>query len=784
MAGSTTIDHLHSLFLAGLLAEARAGSRALLEREPENAEALHVLGLISYRDGRFTDAIAFLRQSLTINEQAASWSNLGAALRADGRSADAESAYRKALSMEPGLEGALRNLGNLLLAADRVAEAEAVLTDALQHYPQLVDLRRRLAGILQKLARHGAAAECWRLVVAEEPDDGDAALNLARCLYASGDCVGSEAVLRHRIAQQGDDAAALICLGVVLGIQGQLEEAEQAFVRGLAIAPAVATAWVSRSDVLRRLGRLEAAEMAARQALTIDPGLAEAAVNLGNALDGQHRHTEAEAAFDLALSLRPDCAEAFNGRGIVRLRRGAPVSAEADFRNLLRLRPDLPIVSSNLGISLLDQGQPVAAREAMRQACAQCPDITAAWRNLLFCLNYQPDLSAEEIFAEYRSWGEKQPPPSGLRARAIEVADRRLRIGYVSPDFRAQSARFFIKPLLAAHDRKKVEVYCYAELPHSDAMTGELQALADHWRLTVELNDEKLAQLIRSDQIDVLVDMGGYSTHSRITVFARKPAPVQIEYLLGHGATSGLLTMDGFLADARLVPTHYDHLFTERVLRLERIPLAYEAPPTLPAVGPQPAQNRGYITFGHFGRTARIHDGVVAAWARILCGVPGSRLVLNSLPYSEAALSKLFLDRFARRGIESHRIELICTQPQERTFLAYNDIDIALDPFPHNAGTTTIEALWMGVPVVSLMGRPPVGRFGASILHAVGLDEWSKPDLDAYVACATEAASDLGRLARLRASLRDRCLASPLNDATGLAREIEAICRHLSDASR
>jgi protein O-GlcNAc transferase len=783
MAGSTTIDRLHSLFSAGLLAEARAGSRALLEREPENAEALHVLGLISYREGRFTDAIALLRQSLTIRQQAAGWSNLGAALRADGQLADAESAYRQALSMEPGLEGALSNLSNLLLAAGRLADAEAVLTEAVQQHPQLVDLRRRLAGILQRLGRYAAAAESWRLVLTELPEDADAALNLARCLYTSADFIGAETVLRHRIAEYADDAAVLICLGVVLGIQGQLEEAEQAFARGLTIAPAIATAWVSRSDVLRRLARLEAAEMAARRALTIDPGLAEAAVNLGNALDGQYRHAEAEAAFDLALSLRSDCAEAFNGRGVVRLRRGAPVSAETDFRNLLRLRPDLAIVRSNLGISLLDQGQPVAAREAMRRACAQCPDVPAAWRNLLFCLNYQPDLSAEDIFAEYRSWGEKQPPPSGLRVRPIAVADRRLRIGYVSPDFRAQSARFFIKPLLAAHDREKIEVFCYAELPHSDATTGQLQALADHWRLTVELSDEKLAALIQSDKIDVLVDMGGYSTHSRITVFSRKPAPVQIEYLLGHGATSGLLTIDGFLADARLVPTNYDHLFTERVLRLERIPLAYEPPPELPAVGPQPGKSRGYITFGHFGRTARIHDGVVAAWARILCGVPGSRLVLNSLPYSEAALSKLFLDRFTRHGIEPHRIDLIFTQPQERTFLAYNDIDIALDPFPHNAGTTTIEALWMGVPVVSLMDRPPVGRFGASILHAVGLDDWSKSDLDAYVACAIEAASDLDRLARLRASLRDRCLASPLNDANGLAREIEAIYRHLLDAS-
>jgi predicted O-linked N-acetylglucosamine transferase (SPINDLY family) len=241
--------------------------------------------------------------------------------------------------------------------------------------------------------------------------------------------------------------------------------------------------------------------------------------------------------------------------------------------------------------------------------------------------------------------------------------------------------------------------------------------------------------------------------------------------------------MDVFLADSRLVPPGFEQLFSERVVRLDRIPLAYAPPPILPPVGALPAQKRGHVTFGHFGRTARIHDGVITAWARVLHGVPGSRLMLNSAPFREPALSERFLERFARLGIESDRLDLVYTWPQQKTFLAYGDIDIALDPFPHNAGTTTIEALWMGVPVISLEARPPVGRFGASILHAVGLDDWSASDLDGYSALAVGAASDLSGLARLRGSLRDRCMASPLNDATGLARSVEAVYRSLRDAS-
>jgi predicted O-linked N-acetylglucosamine transferase (SPINDLY family) len=357
----------------------------------------------------------------------------------------------------------------------------------------------------------------------------------------------------------------------------------------------------------------------------------------------------------------------------------------------------------------------------------------------------------------------------------------RLRVGYVSPDFRAQSASFFIRPLLAAHDRDEVELFCYAELALGDTTTDRLRTLADHWRPTIGLSDDAVADMIRSDRIDVLVDMGGFTTNSRIAAFARRPAPVQIEYLLGHGGTSGLPEMDAFLADQRLVPPGFEHLFNERVIRLDRIPLAYAPPAFLPAAATLPALTRGHVTFGHFGRTARIHDGVIASWARILLGVPGSRLMLNSAPFAEHALREMFIGRFARLGIASERLDLVRTRPQQKTFVAYGDIDIALDPFPHNAGTTTIEALWMGVPVVSLESRPSVGRFGSSILHAVGLDDWSVSGMTAYVGRAIRAASDLDELARLRGTLRDRCMASPLNDAAGLARGMEAVFRTLRD---
>ncbi len=330
------------------------------------------------------------------------------------------------------------------------------------------------------------------------------------------------------------------------------------------------------------------------------------------------------------------------------------------------------------------------------------------------------------------------------------------------PDFRVHAAALFAEPLLAAHDRTRVELFCYAEVAAPDAATTRFQALTKHWRSTVGLSDAALADQIRADRIDVLVDLAGHSAGNRLLTFARRPAPVQVAYLLGHGYSSGLSAMDAFLADAALAPPGCEHLFSERLVWLPRIPLAYAPPAGMPAVDELPALANGFVTFGYFGRPERLNEGVIAAWSRVLLGVPGSRLVLNNRPFQEAAFSALFAARFAAHGIGRERLDMVCTMPQEKTWAAYGGIDIALDPFPHNAGTTTIEALWQGVPVVTLAGRPSVGRFGASILHAVGLDDWVTTDDSSYIARAVTAAGDLAALHILRAGLRDRVAASPL----------------------
>ncbi len=426
------------------------------------------------------------------------------------------------------------------------------------------------------------------------------------------------------------------------------------------------------------------------------------------------------------------------------------------------------------------------AEQCCRDALLAQPNYHVAHSNLLFSLNYRNDLTGTAIFAEYLEWDRRHAAALAPQGPQLAVdrsnARRRLRVGYVSADFRQHAVAWFAEPLLAAHDRSCIEVFCYAAVTAPDAVTARFRALAEHWRNIVDLDDAAVAELIRRDGIDVLVDITGHTAGSRLLVFARRPAPVQIEYLLGHGYTSGLSAMDAFLADAVLAPPGSDALFSERIIRLPRVPLAYAPPDTMPPVAPLPALANGFVTFGYFGRTERLNDAVIATWARILHDVPAARLVLNSLPYREPAFRDLIATRFATQGIDRDRLDLIATAPQPVTCQRYGAIDIALDPFPHNAGTTTIEALWQGVPVVSLAGRPSVGRFGAMILHAVEMDDWVSEDAEGYVARAVAAAADTRALARIRAALRQRVADSPLCDAGELARHVESAYRELYDS--
>ena len=520
------------------------------------------------------------------------------------------------------------------------ALAEEACHAALRRDPDDRSATRLLGVIAYQSGRHVEALPLLRSVC-EGPADHS---NLGAVLRALGRLDEAEEKYRRAIALDPNLAAAHYNLGNLLDDQVRHADAADAFRAAVRLRPDYAEAWNGLGKSLQRQGRLSEGLEAFRRAVQCAPSNAEMHTNLGAVLIALERSDEAQAALHKALTLDPAYAAAHGNLGALLARTGCPIAAESACRNAIALAPGEHRWLTNLGVALLTQGRYTEAEAWERHALALRPDYASGHGNLLFTLNYQPDATAEAIFAEYQAWDRRHA--KHLASESVpftldRTPGRRLRVGYVSADFRQHAVAMFAEPLLAAHDRSNVELYLYAGVAAGDAATERFRALSDHWRSTIGLCDAKLAELIRADQIDVLVDLAGHSAGNRLTTFARRPAPVQVAYLLGHGYTTGLSAMDAFLADAILAPDGADALFSERLVRLPRIPLAYAPPADMPPVAPLPALAKGFVTFGHFGRTERLNDTVIGVWARILHAAPRSRLVLNNRPFQEAAFRSL-----------------------------------------------------------------------------------------------------------------------------------------------
>jgi predicted O-linked N-acetylglucosamine transferase (SPINDLY family) len=398
---------------------------------------------------------------------------------------------------------------------------------------------------------------------------------------------------------------------------------------------------------------------------------------------------------------------------------------------------------------------------------------------LLASINYSDRGSPAVLYEAHRAWGEVhgRPLPQADSYANERNGERRLRVGYVSPDFRQHSVAYFLEPLLRSHDRNAIEVFCYAEVNWPDATTKRFQGLADHWVTTVGMSDEALVERIRRDRIDILVDLAGHTAKNRLPVFANKPAPVQVTWL-GYPSTTGLAAIDYRLVDTVTDPEAEGGAFScETLVRLPAGFLCYGPPQDAPAPAARPHLSIDTLTFGSFNNASKLSASTIEAWARLLVRLPAARLLLKGKPFACAVTRASFLERLLRSGVAKDRVELLGWLPDESHLALYDRIDIALDPFPYNGTTTTCEALWMGVPVVTLRGDRHAGRVGASLLTQIGLTDLIADSVEAYVETAAALADDPARLAELGQSLRPRMAASPLCDATAFARKIEAAYR-------
>ncbi len=700
----------------------------------------------------------------------------GASHHQAGRLAEAEALYRQVLEQQPDHADALHLLGVLAGQKGQPGPAEDLIRRAIRIKPDLAQAHNNLGFLLVAQGQLDQAIASYRRAIEIAPDLADAHSNLGFALNVKGRFDEAIAAGRHALRINPKLVEAHINLGNALQGKGQLNDAIACYRQAIRLNPDLAQAHNNLGNALMSIGQLDEAIACHRQAIRLNPDLAEAHYNLGLALEGNAQFDEAIAATRQALRLKPDYAEAYVSLGNALGDIGQLEDAIAANRQALRFKPDYAKAYNNLG-NLGDIGQLDDAIACYRQAIRLKPDYPIANSNLIFTMNFHPDCDSAAILREARQWDERHGKPLRHLIRPhnnSRDADRRLRIGYVSPDFRRHVVGWNLLPLLRQHDREHFEVFCYSSVTRPDAMTEQLRACSDQWREVAPLSDERLAEQIRADGIDVLIDLSLHTAGNRLRTFAMSPAPVQITYL-GYCGTSGVEAMHYRFSDWQLDPPEQDlSCYSEQTLRLPETYWCYAPGGAAPEPSDLPAERNHHVTFGSMNQFAKVSSAAMDLWCEILKRTPLSRLLIHAPRGEYLSATRA---RFDRRGVAPDRVEFVDRQTWDPYMRTYHRIDIALDTFPYNGGITTCDALWMGVAVITLSGHTPVGRGGGSILHNVGLADLAAFSPEEYANLAVGLAGDIPRLSGLRKTLRPRMQASPLMDAPRFARNVEAAYR-------
>jgi protein O-GlcNAc transferase len=633
-------------------------------------------------------------------------------------------------------------------------------------------VQQHQAGQLQQ------AEQLYRAILQVEPQQVDALHLLGVLADQVGQHERASTYIRQALRLKPDFAEAHYNLGGALKAQGKLDEARACYEQALRLKPHYPEAYNNLGTALEEQGQRAKALACYQQAVRLKPEYAEAHYNLGNFLYEQGQLAQAQAYLQQALRLKPDHAKARVNLGDVLQDQGKLAEAQACYQQALCVEPDFAEAHNNLGTVLQGQGQLDEALACYQQARRLQPDWTRVHSNLLLVLHYRTGVTLKELaeaHAEYERQHAAQLRSSWRPHPNDRAPQRPLRLGFVSADLGRHPIGYFLIRVLEHLDPQQADLVCYSNRLLHDDLTRRFQAAASTWRDVAGWSDDRLAEQIRTDQIDLLFDMSGHSARNRLGVFARKPAPIQLTW--GGMGTTGLQAMDYILADRHEIPPEAEAYYCERVLCLPDGFFCYDPPPDAPPVSALPALTSGQVTFGSFNNPAKITRAVIAVWAQILQRVPRSRLVLKYRGWDDPALTRRVREQFARHGVDPARVECRGWSPHGEMLAEYHGIDLALDPFPYSGCTTTCAALWMGVPVLTWPGETFTSRHSLTHLSNVGLTETIARSLEEYVALAESLAGDLPRLAGLRARLREQMAASPLCDGKRFATNLMRLLR-------
>ncbi|MGA3066578.1 MAG: tetratricopeptide repeat protein [Tepidisphaeraceae bacterium] len=753
--------------------------RRAVAADPGDAEAHNNLGSALTIQGQLDDAIAAFRRAIALKPNfPQAFNNLGSALTLHGKLEEAIAAYRQAIALKPDLAEAHCNLGSALSENGQFEAAILAFRDALALKPSDPETYYGLANALKETEDYSDAIAAYRQAIALAPDDAEIFNDLGIALKHELQFRDAIAAYRRAVTLNPEYAEAHYNLGIAYKATDELDEAIVAFRQAIALNPNLPAAYSNLGGVLKGNRQLDEAIAAYEQAIELKPDYAEAYCDLGAALWEKGQTERAITALRTAVAARPDFPEAFNNLGnVLKAQRELDQTIDA-YRRAIALKPDFAGAFSNLGSALSERGETDEAIAAFRQAVALDSGLLDAHSNLIFSLHYHPAFDAKAIAEELQRWNRRHVEalgrPAGGHSNSRDPG-RRLRIGYVSPDFREHPVGRALLLLLSHHDRRQFEVTCYSNPQRPDAITRLCEQKADRWRDIEGRSDDEVVRQIRADQIDILIDLALHTGGNRLLVFARKPAPVQVAYL-GYPGTTGLRAIDYRLSDPFLDPPGTDVDYTEKTYRLAHTSLCWQWNGKDVSVGPPQARTRGFITFGCLNNFCKVTPQALQTWGELMSSLPNSRLILRCPPGSA---SQRVLATLARCGIDATRVELIGRLPWDQYVDLYHRIDISLDPFPYCGHTTSLDSLWMGVPLVTLSGQTAVGRGGRSILSNLNLPHLIAYTRDEYMRIVAALAGDLDQLDSLRRTLRSRLLASPLMDADAFTRDIESAYRQM-----
>ena len=606
---------------------------------------------------------------------------------------------------------------------------------------------------------------------------------LAMKAYFTPEKLKAKQYCQDILAQNSKHSEALFLLGNIELEQGNLNSAIAAYQKLAKLEPQNVLALSNLGVLYIKRKEPAAAITVFQQAIKLDPNHGETYINLGQLHQELGKSEAAKEYLLQGIKHQPKSAIAHYNLGNIDKSLGNLTAAIDYYLAAIKLNPNLSGAYNNLGNIYLDRGESLLACQYYQEAAQKGSKDREEEHNFLFALHYEGNLSASEIFTQHQKWGAKCQSSIKQQSRLYKNSidpQRRLKVGYISRDFKTHSVNYFFEPLLTHHNQDNCEITCYANNTFFDEASERLRGLAAHWKNIADLDDSAVAKLIREDQIDILVDLAGHSLGNRLLVMAHKPAPLQVTYL-GYPNTTGLSTIDYRLTDIQADPIGKTaHLSTEKLVHLSQGFLCYQPPIDAPEVNHLPAIRNNHITFASFNALSKVNPAMINCWANILRQLPNSRFLLKAKVLQDQGTCDRIYQLFEDEGIDRDRLDLRGWVEHRQGHLSlYNEVDIALDTYPYHGTTTTCEALWMGVPVITLAGDSHVSRVGVSLLTSVGLTKLVSDSVEAYVQTAIELASNLDKLTKLRQDLRSQVSKSPLTDGKRISHEVETAYRQM-----